>query len=85
MWAAGVSYAADVAPQGTEATAQAMFGATMMGLSAAIGAYAGGMLFEQLGGALVFRVTALTSSIALILLWVGGRRRSRSFLRTGVQ
>jgi MFS transporter, PPP family, 3-phenylpropionic acid transporter len=76
MWAAGVSYAADMAPEGTEATAQGMLGATL-GLSSAIGALGGGLLYELQGGALVFRVTVLTSLTALILLWVGERRRSR--------
>ncbi|MCJ7552212.1 MAG: MFS transporter, partial [Anaerolineae bacterium] len=84
MWAAGVSYAADIAPEGTEATAQGMLGATL-GLSAAIGALGGGLLYELQGGALVFRVTVLTSLIALTLLWVGERRRSRLPEGLGVQ
>jgi len=84
MWAAGVSYAAEVAPEGTEATALGMLGATL-GLSSAIGAYGGGLLYELQGGALVFRVTVLTSLIALILLWVGARRRSGWRVSPGVQ
>jgi len=84
MWAAGVSYAADMAPEGTEATAQGMLGATL-GLSAAIGALGGGLLYGRQGGALVFRVTVLTSLIALILLWVGERQRSRRRVGSGVQ
>jgi len=76
MWAACVSYVAEVAPEGTEATALGTLGATL-GLSSAIGAYGGGLLYELQGGALVFRVTVLTSLIALILLCVGERRRSK--------
>ena len=76
MWAAGVSYAAEVAPEGTEATALGTLGATL-GLSAALGAYGGGLLYALQGGVLVFRVTVLTSLIALILLWGAGRRHSR--------
>lgn len=84
MWAACVSYAAEVAPEGAEATALGVLGATL-GLSAAIGAYGGGLLFELQGGAQVFRVTVLTSFIALIVLWVGGRRSSRLSVGIGVE
>ena len=78
MWTAGVAYAADAAPPGTAATAQGLYNAVQMGLSAAMGGYLGGMLFESIGGAMTFRLTAGASALALVLVWVGARRRRRA-------
>jgi PPP family 3-phenylpropionic acid transporter len=77
MWTAGVAYAADIAPPGTEATAQSVQAAVSNGLGRALGAYAGGLLISSVGGASMFRLTALTSSAALLLLLVSSRLRQR--------
>ncbi|MGC9467709.1 MAG: MFS transporter [Anaerolineae bacterium] len=71
MWAAGVAYAARSAPPGTKATAQGAYNAVQMGLSVAIGAFLGGLLIERVGGAVTFRLTAVTSLVALGLVWLG--------------
>ena len=73
-WTAGVAYAAKTAPPGTQATAQGLFGGVLMGLSSSIGALVGGRLFDEVGGAMTFRLAALMPLIALALLWVGTRR-----------
>jgi MFS transporter, PPP family, 3-phenylpropionic acid transporter len=74
-WTAGVAYAATMAPPGTQATAQGLFGGVLMGLSASIGAMLGGRLFDAVGGAMMFRLAALTPLVALVLLWTGVRSR----------
>jgi PPP family 3-phenylpropionic acid transporter len=76
-WTAGVAYVASIAPEGTQATAQGLYGGTMMGLASAIGAVLGGRLFDLAGGAMTFRWAALMPLIALVLLWLGRRRRAR--------
>lgn len=75
MWTAGVAYAADVAPPGTEATAQSVQAAVVNGLGRALGAYVGGHLLTTIGGAQTFRLTAFTSMAALVLVLIGARRR----------
>jgi MFS transporter, PPP family, 3-phenylpropionic acid transporter len=73
MWVAGVSFAGEIAPEGFGATAQGLFSSTVMGLGGIGGAFLGGLLLDQIGGAGVFRVSAMLVSIGLILLLVGGR------------
>ncbi len=76
-WTAGVAYVARLAPEGTQATAQGLYGGVMMGLAAAIGAIVGGRLFDQVGGAMTFRLAAVAPLIALGLLWLGTQRQVR--------
>ncbi|MGC9349398.1 MAG: MFS transporter [Anaerolineae bacterium] len=80
MWLAGVTHAAESAPAGTQATAQGLFGGVHMGMSAALGAFIGGWLFEKGGGALMFRWAMATSLMALALLWWAGSRVERQEL-----
>ncbi|MBN1247422.1 MAG: MFS transporter [Anaerolineae bacterium] len=77
MWTAGVAYAADIAPPGTEATALGVHAAVQMGLGRALAAYVGGILLTTIGGAQTFRLTAFTSLAALALVLVGVHRRKR--------
>ncbi len=74
MWVSGVSYAAKNAPHGMGATAQGLFSGVLLGLSAAVGAFIGGFLFENIGPVAMFRVTGflVLMGIALFLL-VGNR------------
>jgi PPP family 3-phenylpropionic acid transporter len=71
MWLAGVAYAHQHAPAGLAATAQGLFGAMVFGIGAAVGGFAGGPLFERLGGRntyLVFGllVLAIVLGVALV-------------------
>jgi PPP family 3-phenylpropionic acid transporter len=74
MWAAGVSFAGEIAPPGLGATAQSMFYSTVMGFGGMAGALAGGILLERLGGAGMFRWSGMAVLIGLLLLIVSGQR-----------
>lgn len=55
MWVASVSYAGKMAPPGMEATTQGLLSSVNFGLGAAVGAFLGGTLYQQLGPHLMFR------------------------------
>lgn len=73
LWTAGVAYANRVAPPGLGATAQGVFTGVSMGLATAAGALIGGVLYQDLGAAAMFRWTAI--GIALCLLAAGAASR----------
>ncbi len=71
MWAAGVSYVNQIAPEGLGASAQGLFGATLYGLSGVGGALVGSQLFERLGPMGMFRYVGLFAAAGLALFaWV---------------
>jgi len=70
MWAAGVSYATEIAPEGLGATAQGLFSGVVMGLRSAFGALIGGLLYDALGAASMFRWGGVATLLALILCLV---------------
>lgn len=67
MWAAGVSYAGQLAPPGVGASAQAVFGATLYGLAGVIGALLGSQLFAAFGGVTLFRVASVFALAGLVV------------------
>jgi PPP family 3-phenylpropionic acid transporter len=76
-WAAGVTYARQIAPAGLGATAQGLFSGTFFGLGGSVGALLGGMLYQAVGSALMFRYVALVVfAAALFFLWAGKPSRS---------
>ncbi|MCP4539146.1 MAG: MFS transporter [Chloroflexi bacterium] len=78
MWTAGVSYAAQIAPEGTKATAQGVLAAVTMGLRSAVGAFVGGILYDGLGAVPMFRVGGVCALIGLLLFVIGGRETRRT-------
>ncbi len=70
IWVAGVSYVAEIAPPGLGATAQALFAGALNGLGAATGAVLGGILFQNFGPVVMYRVFALILFAALLLFGV---------------
>jgi PPP family 3-phenylpropionic acid transporter len=71
----GVAYVEEHTPPGLGATAQAVFTATMFGLGAALGALAGGRLFDALAGTGFFLAVALTTLGGLAFIIAAGRRK----------
>ncbi len=74
VWVAGVSFAREMAPEGLGATAQGMMSSVVMGLSGITGSLAGGVLFEQFGGHVLFRISALAVLAGLALFLFAGRQ-----------
>lgn len=67
---AGVKLAADCAPVGLEATAQALYTSVYSQLPAVITAFVGGRVYGIYGAGLLFLVTAIISTAALVLFVV---------------
>ena len=77
LWAAGVSYSSELAPTGLGASAQALFGMTLFGLSGMVGAFLGGQVYQYFGPAAVFQWTAAAVLIGAGLFWIGMRPKTR--------
>lgn len=75
MWVAGVAYANRIAPPGMGATAQGVFNGLVMGLGLALGAFAGGAIYDAFSPAAVFIAAGLASLLAL-LVFVGVNRQA---------
>ena len=69
MWLAGVAYAHEHAPAGLAATAQGLFGAMVYGFGSAVGGFAGGPMFERIGGRATYIVFGLVI-LGIVLLVV---------------
>jgi PPP family 3-phenylpropionic acid transporter len=67
LWMAGVAYAKEIAPAGLAATAQGLLSGVYFGLSSAVGAMLGGLWYEQLGSAGMYRWGALVMVVGLLL------------------
>lgn len=68
LWSAGVAAADAIAPPGLGATAQGLFAGIMMGLGAALGGFAGGVLYDNIGPVALFQATGGMLLVALLLL-----------------
>ncbi len=76
LWAAGVNYAAQLAPPKLGATAQSVFSGVFMGLSSAAGAFGGGWLYGQSGPAVMYLVSGLLAAAGLGLFLLASPARS---------
>jgi PPP family 3-phenylpropionic acid transporter len=77
MWVSGVSYAAKNAPLGMGATAQGLFSGVLLGFSAAVGAFIGGILYENFGPVAMFRLIGSFVLIGIILFILVGKKIMR--------
>jgi PPP family 3-phenylpropionic acid transporter len=76
MWAAGVAYAAETAPEGLGATAQALFASTSFGLGGMMGGFVGGWLYEDLGGSLMYMWVGIGLSLGWVFFVLANRMPS---------
>jgi PPP family 3-phenylpropionic acid transporter len=74
LWVAGVSYADQLAPPGLGATAQGLFTAMFFGIGYALGGFWGGLIYQQVGLAWMFRFLASLALIGLGLFLFSGRQ-----------
>jgi PPP family 3-phenylpropionic acid transporter len=77
MLVAGVSYASEIAPAGLGATAQGLFNGIFMGIASATGAVLGGALYQDFGGAVMYRSMAVAVFISLLFFLVAQRMFDR--------
>ncbi len=66
-----IRYVPVLFPNGLQERGQALFSAAGFGLGGALGAWTSGLLWEALGGSLVFMLAALSSLMALVVAWKG--------------
>jgi PPP family 3-phenylpropionic acid transporter len=78
MWVSGVSYAAKNASHGMGATAQGLFSGVLFGLSAAVGAFVGGFLYENIGPVAMFRLIGFFVLMGIVLFLLAGKKIIRS-------
>ncbi len=78
LWAAGVAYADQHAPDGFRATAQGLFSAALLGWGGVVGALVGGALYDALGAALMFRWVAVGAAVVCLGVSVWGYQQRMS-------
>lgn len=66
-----IRYVPVLFPNELQGRGQALFSAAGFGLGGALGAWFSGLLWESMGGSLVFTLAALSSLTALLLAWKG--------------
>ena len=74
MWVAGVSYANEISPPGLGATAQGLLSGIFMGIATAFGAFLGGILYQEFGGALMYRIMAIVVAVSILIFFVAQRQ-----------
>jgi len=67
---AGVVYVSEVAPPEYAGLAQGAYGSSNRGLGPILGSLAGGALFQSIGGAFVYRLSALFALLSLVFLFL---------------
>jgi predicted MFS family arabinose efflux permease len=78
-WISGVSHADAIAPVGLHATAQGLFPGVMLGVGSAVGAFLGGVIYEQAGLVSLFRSAALIALVSSgLMAAMGGRKHEKA-------
>jgi len=67
LWAGAVAYSGVQAGKELGATAQSLFNSVFMGIAASVGAFLGGLLYDQMGLAQTFRLCGLLAFIGFLL------------------
>jgi PPP family 3-phenylpropionic acid transporter len=80
MWVAGVSYAAEIAPPGLGATAQGFLSGIFMGIASATGAMLGGFLYQDFGGAIMYRTMGIAVGVSLLIFFAVQRKLDQAKL-----
>ncbi len=70
LWVAGVTYAAENAPEGLGASTQGLLSAVLMGLGAGAGGLIGGLLIDSLGVSGMFGVIGAAVLIGLVVFLI---------------
>ena len=76
LWVGGVSYADEISPPGMGTTAQGILAGAMMGLGGTLGALAGGLLYDEVGGAAMFRWTGAGLLLVTLAFMLADRSSS---------
>lgn len=79
IWIAGISYADMLSPPELKATGQSLFATTLSGLGGTLGGFTGGLLYDAVGAAQTFRLTAVALVIAAGILLFINRTDKRIF------
>ncbi|MCJ7624021.1 MAG: MFS transporter [Anaerolineaceae bacterium] len=67
MWVAGVAYANEIAPPGYGAIAQGLLSGVFMGVATASGTLLGGILYQDFGGAIMYRTIAIGVAVSMFI------------------
>jgi PPP family 3-phenylpropionic acid transporter len=73
MVSVGVTLTSELAPEGMEATAQAVYGAMNMGLAGAAGAFLGGSIYDRWGGPALYQFGGTAIAAALLFFIIADR------------
>ncbi len=73
----GVTFISERAPEGLGTTAQALFNTVSYGLAAIVGTLGGGLLYDRIGMAGMFRVLFVTALVSVVVLWAALRIPAR--------
>jgi PPP family 3-phenylpropionic acid transporter len=73
-WAAGVAYSGKIAPPGMGATAQGVFSGVSFGLRAALGAFIGGLLYQNVGPQAAFAVGGFAALVGVAFFLIASRQ-----------
>jgi len=74
IWVSGVSYTDEISPPGLGATAQGILSGVFMGISAATGAILGGILYQDFGGAIMYRTMAFAVAVSILIFFIAQRQ-----------